>query len=134
MGKEGTVRGITREYINPRLTWLATQANKQLTSMANRIQQLKVEWDQNIWEQGRQEKDWAKLSLDTADIQNTWNFWTNRTQKSILTKDSMVLLLEGMTKMHKQLGKHIPALDTISMQCELTAAHYSKKKIVVDTS
>ena len=133
MGKEGTVRGITRVYSNHRFNWIATQANKQLTSLDKRIKQLKQDWQTCQWEQGPKEREWAMLSLETADILKTWNYMTQQKQKSILKKESMVLLLEGMTKMHTQLGKQIPALEEIAQQCETTALHYSKKKIAVDT-
>ena len=131
--QEGTVRGITREYQNFRFNWIATQANRELNSMEKRIGQLKMEWKKCQWANGELEQKWALMSLDTADIQNTWNFLTQQTQKTILKKETMLLLLEGMTKLHKQLGKSMPPLTLIAQQCTETAVHYSKKKISVDT-
>ena len=131
MDKQGICRGTTRAYQNHRTNWIATQAAKTLKDLPGRMQDLHNQWQGMQWtDQG--DKEWMTMALKAPDMMKIWNYKTQNQHNTALNKETLVLLLEGMTKIHWQLGKPIPTLNQISDQIAETANTYAQDNITLD--
>ena len=130
--QQGNTRGITRQYLNPRTIWIATQAPHTLKGTQQRIQDLKNRWNQYTNWTNPSDKYWLQLSLTMKHPVKCWNYNTNLTATCNLNNNSILLLLEGMTKIYTQLQLPIPTLHTITQQITETAECYAHKTITLN--
>ena len=128
----GHVRGLTRQYLNPRTTWIATQAALTTTSVSTRIQSLSQLWSGYSHWTRREDQYWLQLALKHKDPIKCLAYATNSSSSCNLNHHSILLLLEGMTKIHVQLELNMPSLPKILEEMTETGRCYAQKLVTLD--